>query len=239
MKIKTIIIDDEPLAREGMKRYIKQVSYLEFAGSFPDPLSAMKIIEKENIDLMLLDIQLPKISGIEFLKTLKNPPAVIITTAHADYALDGFELDVMDYLLKPISFEKFLKAANKVKSFLGLQKRSENKNAPDCDYFFVKTKNKYEKIDYEDVMFIEAMQNYVTINTVNRKYIVYTTLKGMLENLPEKQFIRVQKSFVISVSKIDSIEGSSIKIGEYSIPISRDKKDIILERIMNKKLLKR
>ncbi|HEY3251072.1 MAG TPA: LytTR family DNA-binding domain-containing protein [Ignavibacteria bacterium] len=239
MKIRTIIIDDEPLAREGMKAYIKQVGYLEFNGAFPNPLNAMRKIEKDKINLIFLDIQLPKINGIQFLKTLKVPPLVVITTAYPDYAIEGFELDVMDYLLKPISFQKFLKAANKVKSFLELKNKAKNGSNFDSGFFFIKTKNTYEKINYDDVLFIEAMQNYVAITTYKKKYITYVTLKGILENLPEARFVKIQKSFVAAISKIDSIEGNTVKIGEHSIPISRDNKNNILKRIMSNKLIKR
>jgi two-component system LytT family response regulator len=241
MKIRAIVIDDEPLAREGMKNYIKQVDSLEFVSAFSNPLQALKKLdsEKEKIDLIFLDIQMPKISGLDFLKTLTAPPVVIITTAYPDYALEGFELDVMDYLLKPVSFEKFLKSVNKAKDYIMLKRRAYDRTSVSEDFFFIKCNNKFEKISYNDIDFIEAMQNYIIINAANKKYIVYMTLKSIYDNLPKDKFIKVQKSFIISVSKIDSIDGSVIKIGEKSISISRDNKNAILKQILNKKLIKR
>jgi DNA-binding LytR/AlgR family response regulator len=240
MKIKTIVIDDEPLAREGIKNYIKQVSYLEFEGGFPNPVSSLKRLEKQNVDLIFLDIQMPGMSGIEFIKTIKNPPMVIITTAFPDYAIEGFELEVIDYLLKPVSFQKFLKAANKAKSFFENKLRpGKNLSASPDEFFFIKSSGKYEKVNFKDVLFIEAMQNYVIVHTPHKKYIAYNTLKGILESLPDEQFIRVQKSFAVAVSKIDSIEGGIIKIGEHAIKIGRENKDAVINRIIKNKVLKR
>jgi len=193
----------------------------------------------EKIDLMFLDIQMPKLSGLDFLKTLNKPPVVIITTAYPDYALEGFELDVMDYLVKPISFEKFLKSVNKARDYIELKRKADGKNLKYDDFFFIRTNNKYDKINYDSVLFVEAMQNYVVIHTLKGKHIVYMTLKNIHDNLPKEYFIKVQKSFIVSVPKIDSIIGSNIKIGEHLISISRENKKSVLKRIMNNKLFKR
>lgn len=239
MKIKAIIIDDEPLAREGLKNYIKQVETLELAGSFSNPLQAMKKIDAEKIDLMFLDIQMPKLSGIDFLKTLTAPPVVIITTAYPGYALQGFELDVMDYLVKPVSFEKFLKAVNKAREYIELKRKAGEGKNENGEYFFIKSSSKYEKINYDDIIFIEALQNYVVLNTAKKKHIAYMTLKNIYSNLPKDKFIKTHKSFIINKSKIDSIEGSNINAGEHIIPISRDSKESVLKQITSNKILKR
>lgn len=239
MRIKTIIIDDEPLAREGLKNYIKEIDSLELCGSFSNPLQAVKKLDTEKIELMFLDIQMPKISGLDFLKTFSVSPAVIITTAFPEHALEGFELDVLDYLLKPVSFEKFLKSVNKAKEYIGLKRNAESRKPSGEEYFFIKSGGKYEKINYDDILYVEAMQNYIIIFTPSRKYIAYMTLKNMLDNLPGDKFVKVQKSFIAAISKIDSIDGNLIKIGENSISMSRENKEAVMKKIMNKKLFKR
>ena len=234
-----MIIDDEPLAREGIKNYIKRFDFIELVASLSGPVKALKILTSQKIDLMFLDIQMPELNGLDFLKNINKPSAVIITTAYPDYALNGFELDVLDYLVKPISFDKFLKSVNKARDYIEIKAKAENINPKYEDFFFIKTNNKYDKISYDNILFIEAMQNYIVIHTPQGKHIAYTTLKNTYDNLPKDCFIRVQKSFIVSISKIDSIIGNNIKIGEHLISISRENKSTVLKKILNNKLFKR
>ena len=242
MTINCIIIDDEPLARKGLKEYITDVDFLTLAGEFDTPLKAVELLKGGDIQLFFLDIQMPKITGLEFLKTLQHPPPVIFTTAYPQYALEGFELNALDYLVKPVSFERFLKAAMKAKEYYEVRQKNtarESEFSAIQDYFFVKADNKLIKIFFDDVLFIEALQNYVTIHTKEKKYITYLTFKSVEEYLPPDRFVKTHKSFLVSLSKIDSIEGNGIRMGTHHIPISRNEKDEFMEKLLKGKFLKR
>lgn len=235
MKLKCIIVDDEPSGRKVIEEYVSETTFLELVGKAENPLKAMALMDENKIDLIFLDIQMPKINGIDFLKTLKNPPMVILTTAFSEYALQGFELDVIDYLLKPISLDRFLKATHKAKDFFEMQ----GAGLKPSDYFFVKCKNKFERVWYNELLFIEAANNYVILTTNEKRLITYLTFKGIEERLPAEQFIKVHKSFMVSLSKIENLDAEQIKIGKYMIPISRSLKDEVMQRIVNSSLVKR
>lgn len=232
-----IIIDDEPLARKGLKEYIADADFLHLAGEFDNPVKAMDIILKEKIDLIFLDIQMPKMTGLEFIKSLSHAPIVILTTAYPQYAVDGFELNAIDYLLKPFSFDRFWKAVLKARAVY--EAKSVGHPGAEPDYFYVKCDNKLVKINYGDVLFVEALQNYVAIHTVQKKYITYLTLHSIAESLPSSQFVKTHKSFIVALNKVESIEGNEIKIGSHAIPISRTEKEVVMEKLIQNKLLKR
>ncbi|GAA3961208.1 LytR/AlgR family response regulator transcription factor [Mucilaginibacter dorajii] len=233
--INCVIIDDEPLAREGLGNYVREVDFLNLGGIGENPLELLHLIDQQKIDLIFLDIQMPKMNGIEFLKILQKPPMVVITTAYPSYALEGFQLNVLDYLLKPITFERFFKAATKARDYHKLLTGDPAKQAE--DYFFIRCGNKYEKVFFEDILYIEGMQNYVTIYSTKGKYITMLSLKSLEEKLPGAGFIRVHKSFMAAVNKIDSIEPAELMIGGNRIPISRGYREMVMEQVLNKKLL--
>ncbi len=235
MKLNCLIIDDEPSGRKVIREYIAETAFLDLKGEAENPVRAMSLMEKYSIDLIFLDIQMPKINGLDFLKTLKNPPMVILSTAFPEYALQGFELDAIDYLLKPISLERFLKATNKAKDFFEMQ--SSDKRSK--EYFFVKCKSVFERVLYNELLFVEAANNYVILNTPAKRLITYLTFKGIEETLPDEQFIKVHKSFIVSLSKIESLDAEQIKIGKHMIPISRSLKEKVMQRIVNSRLVKR
>ena len=246
MSINCILIDDEPLARAGLKEYIADIDFLNLVGEFDNPLSATGLLGSGAVDLLFLDIQMPKITGLDFFKTLKNPPAVIFTTAYPQYALDGFEVNALDYLVKPISFDRFLKAALKAKEFYEVRNepgklpgKSELTPGITSEYFFIKADNKLVKIFLEEILFVEALQNYVTIQTISKKYISYLTIKSVEDYLPADRFIKVHKSFIISAARVDSIEGNEIRIDQFHIPISRSLKDEVTDKLLKGKFLKR
>ncbi len=239
MKVTCIIIDDEPLARKGLREYIQDVDFLQLVGEFDSPLKATDVLSNQKIDLMFLDIHMPKITGLEFLRSLQHPPQVIFTTAYPQYAVDGFDLNVLDYLVKPVSFDRFLKAAMKAKDMIGKMGVAGSPTGAIEDHVFIKADNKLIKIFYNDILFVEALQNYVTIHTTNKKYITYLTFKSMEESLPADQFIRVHKSYLVSANKIESIEGNCIRIGQHEIPISRTAKEEVLEKLLKGRFLKR
>ncbi|MEO8111314.1 MAG: LytTR family DNA-binding domain-containing protein [Ginsengibacter sp.] len=239
MKLRCIIVDDEPVARKGIGEDIKDIKFIELAGFAENGLQANDLIASQNIDLIFLDIHMPKLSGLDFLKTIKDPPLVIIITAYNEYAIEGFNLNVIDYLVKPVSFERLLKACNKAKEYFDLKNNSIVSKTNSADYFFIKCESKYEKIFFDDLLFVEAADNYVIIHTMGRTFITYLTLKNIEEYLAMDNFIKVHKSFIVAVNKIDFVEGNSISINKKIIPISRNMKEEVLERIVNKKLIRR
>jgi DNA-binding LytR/AlgR family response regulator len=255
MKINCLIIDDEPFARQGMEEYVNDISFLNLVAKCENAMQAHEMMTQSDIHLIFLDIQMPRLTGLDFLKSLRNPPLVIFTTAYPQYALESFALDVIDYLLKPIPFDRFLKAVNKAKELFDLRQISQNDGKASMpnlvsqstdatregvlplDYFFVKTESKYEKIFFDDILYVEALQNYITIHCKKEKITTYLTLKNMEDYLPTAHFIKVQKSFIVALSKIESIDGAMIKIGNHAIPISRQMKDDVLDAILKGKLL--
>ncbi|HEU5291097.1 MAG TPA: LytTR family DNA-binding domain-containing protein [Cyclobacteriaceae bacterium] len=236
MKLNCLIVDDEPLARKGMEEYVKEITFLQLAGSCENAVRASDYLNEGKIDLMLLDIQMPKLSGIEFLKTLKNPPLVIFTTAFSEYALESYSLDVIDYLVKPIPFDRFLKAVQKAFDFHTLKLKASNEAE---DFFFIKCDHKFEKVNFSDVLYVESMQNYSIIHTPDRKMITYITLTGLEEQLPAARFLKVHKSFIVSLEKVSALDGNDILIGNARIPISRGIKDEVTAKIMGNHLFKR
>jgi DNA-binding LytR/AlgR family response regulator len=238
--IRCIIIDDEPLARKGLKEYISDVDFLLLEDEFNEPLKAMKLITEGQVQLIFLDIQMPKISGLDFFRSLKQAPPVIFTTAFPQYALDGFELNALDYLVKPVSFERFLKAALKAKEYYEVrQKNLAEAGAQRNDYFFIKADNKLVKVFFDDILYAEALQNYVAIHTVSKKYITYLTFRSIEDYLPSDRFIKTHKSYIVSASRIDNIEGNEIRIGEHHIPISRSTREEVMEKLLKGRFLKR
>lgn len=235
-----VIIDDEPLAREGIANYVREVDFLHLTATCENPVELIKLLDQHEIHLIFLDIQMPKMNGIDFLKIVKNPPIVIITTAFPTYALEGFQLNVLDYLLKPITFERFFKSVNKAKDYYQLLTKptvtDAEKQEPQPDYFFIKCGSKYEKIQFADILYVEGMQNYVTIYTSKGKYLTLLNLKNLEENLDSKAFIRVHKSYIVSIDKIEAIEGNEIFIQSNRIPISRNYREEVIEKVVSNKL---
>jgi DNA-binding LytR/AlgR family response regulator len=242
MTINCIIIDDEPLARKGLKEYISDVSFLQLTGEFDNPLKATDQLREGKVQLLFLDIQMPKITGIDFFKTLSQAPPVIFTTAYPQYALEGFEVAALDYLVKPISFDRFFKAALKAKEYYEIRQKDiliENKANTATDHFFIKTDNKLVKILFNDVLFIEALQNYINIYTTEKKYIAYLTLHSIEEYLPADRFIKTHKSYIVSIAKVAGIENNDLLIGTHRVPVSRNLKDDILHQLIGNRFLKR
>ena len=233
MKLKCIITDDEPIARKGLQSYVERIDFLELVGVCEDAIQLNNQLKSQQADLLFLDIEMPYMTGIELLNSLSNPPKVIITSAYAEYAIKGYDLEVSDYLLKPISFERFLKAVNKAYDQL-----ISSQTPVVQDYLFVKTSLKLEKIRFNDMRFIEGVENYVAIYTSDGKIITHTTLRTILQKLPPERFVQVHKSYLVNIDKIDSIEGNLLGIGKNKIPLSRTYKETALEIILKNKLLK-
>lgn len=240
-KLKCLIVDDEPIAREGLSKYARDIDFLELVGIASNPVELSSLLNKTSVDLIFLDIQMPLMSGIEFLKISPNLPMVVITTAHPSYAVEGFELDVIDYLLKPITFNRLFKAASKAKEYYHLV----NKGSPhdhneeiENNFFFVKCNNKYEKIFFEEILYVEAMQNYVNIYTSKSKFTTLLFLKNVESSLPKDQFIRIHRSYIIALNKVDQINNNEVLIREHRLPISRSLRSIVQEKIIGNHLLR-
>jgi DNA-binding LytR/AlgR family response regulator len=223
MKIKCLIIDDEPLAQRVLERYIQDISSLELVQKCNNALDAIDILKEQKIDLIFLDINMPKLTGLEFLRSLKDPPLVIITTAYAEFAIQGYDLDVVDYLMKPFGMERFTKAIQKVHELLkprehALPERISGE-AKEDKYIFVKSSKKTYRINLNDILYIEALGDYVKIYTTDRMIISYHSMKNLESLLSPKQFPRIHKSFIVSLSKIELIEGNQVKLRDRYIPI--------------------
>lgn len=230
MEFNCIIVDDEPAAQRVIESYLSNISNVKIINKCTNAFEAISIIEKQKVDLIFLDINMPGISGIDFLKSLRNPPQVIITTAYRDYAVEGFELEVVDYLKKPFSFDRFFKAIQRVEEKLKLLSSDKGSNLQ--DHIFIKTDKKHQKIDYKDLLFIESMGDYCKFITTANVYLSYVTLKKLITLLPD-EFLRVHKSFIVHFKKVDSVEGNILKLGEHSIPIGYSYKKHISYRLLN------
>ena len=231
-KLKCIIVDDEPLAQEVLERYLENIRELELVTKCNNALEAFEVLNHENIDLMFLDISMPVISGIDFLRSLRKSPAVIITTAHPDFALQGYELDVVDYLVKPVSLERFMKAVNKALDRVKQHAPSERSNK--ADFMFVKSDQKLIRINFSDISYIEGMKDYVKIFTKEKMIITLHTMKFFESSLPSDGFIRVHKSYIVNASAIKSIAGNELELQQARIPIGSSYKDQLMRSIQTK-----
>jgi DNA-binding LytR/AlgR family response regulator len=226
-----VIVDDEPLAREGMSSYVREVDFLRLTGVCENPLELTRLLDQQSVDLLFLDIQMPKMNGLDFLKTVQNPPLVIVTTAYPTYAIEGFQLNVLDYLLKPITFDRFFQSVAKAKDYYQLINRGAAAGAKP-DYFFIRCGSKYEKIHFSQILYIEGMQNYITLYTEKGKFVTLLYLKNLEENLDSRSFIRVHKSYIVSIDKIEAIEGNEIFIQSHRIPMSRNYREEVIRRVV-------
>lgn len=233
MSISCVIVDDEPLARSLLKDYVSKIPSLKLVDVCSSPLAAMEVLKANTVDLLFLDIQMPEITGISLLKILKKRPLVVLTTAYSEYALESYELDVVDYLLKPITFQRFLQAVDKVSSRLQQPPAPVEKVAPSPaqPFIFVKDGTKLVKVNWEDILYIEGLKDYVTIHTRQQKIISLQRLKTLEEQLPSEQFIRIHNSFIVALSAIDSVQKNEVHIGQAALPISDSYKKLFRDFI--------
>jgi DNA-binding LytR/AlgR family response regulator len=233
--IKTLIVDDEPLALDIIESYIEKIPDLELVARCDNAISANEILQKEHIDLIILDIQMPQMTGIELVKSLRTVPKVIFTTAYSEYAVEGFDLDAVDYLLKPVAFDRFMKAVNKVTD--GADKIN---TAAEDDYFFVKADKKLIKIHFNEILYIEGLKDYVIIKKETGRVIALQTMKSLEAKLPSNIFMRVHRSYIVNIAKIKAVVGNTIEILENGktkdIPIGKNYKDDLVAIIESNKL---
>jgi len=232
-KIKCIIIDDEPIARQYLSDYVARMPQLELLADFGRAVDAYGLIESGDAELVFLDIQMPGLTGIEFIRTLQKKPAIVLTTAYSEYALEGYEMDVVDYLLKPISFERFARSVTKVIVRLGTSTGKQETVAPESadlslvprDFIFVKSGYKSMKVNIADILYVEGMKEYVVIHTRNKKFTKLDRMKNIENLLNDHGFIRIHKSYIVSIKNIDTVFGNTVEINSIQLPVGRSFKD--------------
>ncbi len=229
MLIRCLIVDDEPSSQQVLERFVDQVDFLKLAGVCNDAVEALQKLREDQIDLMFLDINMPKITGLAFLKSLPDPPEVIITTAYSKYALQGFELNVADYLLKPFTFERFFTAVNKVVDKIGPKKDHKNEDP----FLLIRSDKTLHKISCNAILFIEAYGDYVKIHLDDQSILTNSTFTAILEALPANKFVRTHKSFAVNVEKLNSISGNQIAIGKHKVPVGYKFKPAFMEFLNN------
>jgi len=232
--IRCLVVDDEPLALNILEDYISKIPFLELVKATTNPIEALTKVQDGNIDLVFLDVQMPELTGIQFLKIANGKTKVILTTAYPQYALEGYELDVVDYLLKPIAFDRFYKASQKAQGIIKPATGQVAEAVPHVqqqqqdfmsDFIFVKSEHKIQKVYLHQILFIEGLKDYISIFTTNERIITLQNMKKMEDTLPEKHFVRVHKSYIVALNKIDSIERSRIRIGDKIIPVGDTYRD--------------
>src|SRR5690349_9115783 len=224
-KLSCIIVDDEPVARKILQEFSEQVPFLEVLGKFESAMKAEEFLKNNRPDLIFLDIEMPKVSGLQMLSRINVESMVILTTAFPQYALDGYELDIIDYLLKPFALSRFLKAVQKAKDFHELKTKPGGTESP--TYIFIKSDKRIEKVELNEILYAEVLGNYMTIHTDRKTIIAYLTMKSLQSQLSPNDFIKIHQSFLVNRSKIEAIEGNDLKVGTKSLPISRNYRDSV------------
>ena len=237
--IKCLIIDDEPIGREILKNFVKEINFLEVVGVCEDAFEALEILEDNQIDLLISDIQMPKINGLELVRSLPNPPVIIFVTAHDKFAVNSYELGIADYLLKPVSFDRFLKAINKAKQQIEMHRNVLfNPNVETVDYIFIKANNKLNKIVYSSILYMESLKDFIKIFTTDQAQpmIFYSSMKAIEEKLPLNQFIRIHNSYLVSINAIKAVMGNMVELtNKKSLPVSKSHKNALFAALQIKK----
>lgn len=243
--LKCLIVDDEPLALDILETYIQRIDSLELVARCNNAIEAFNLIQQKEIDLLFLDIQMPKLTGIDFLKNINNPPKVVFTTAYRDYALEGYELDAVDYLLKPISFERFLRAVNKVSQMSNNTQQpatmpmatESTSSGYDQAFIYLKADKKMIKFLLKDILYIESLKDYVRVKTGYKEVVAYQKISYLEEKLPENKFLRVHRSFIVAIDKVEAFSATTIEINGKEIPIGRNYKNVVLKILNQNNLL--
>ncbi len=238
--MKCLIVDDEPLAREGMELNVADVPSLELVGQCSNAVAANDFLQKHQVDLMFLDIEMPGITGLDFIRSLRNPPLIILTTAYPQYALESYELDVVDYLVKPVRLERFVKAINRAKEVFQLQQATESTiEAIEQEYVYIKSERRYIRVFFKDIKYIKGLKDYVMLFTDKEKIMTAMNIKTINSQLPDSIFVRVSKSYIININFIDSIDIDFIHLGEDEIPLGRTYRDAFIENYVKTNLIAR
>lgn len=240
MKLKCLIIDDEFLARQLLDGYVQKVPYLEVAAGCESAFEAIRVLQEQKIDLVFLDVNMPDLNGIDFIRTLKRKPEIIITTAYSEHALEGYQLDVIEYLLKPIYFERFLQAVNKAKDLIDLKLKAEQQakasSVPmagmEGSSFFIKTgSQKITRVNLDNILYIESLHEYVRIHLKDENYTIYHSLKALLDILPPEQFVQIHRSLIVNFNRVTALEGNTVKVNNIELKVGKNFRDDLLNRI--------
>lgn len=237
--MKCIIVDDEPLAREGMKLNVDEVDSLELIGQFSNAISAKDFVKNNAVDLIFLDIEMPEMTGIEFLRTMPDRPFVILTTAYPQFALEAYELDVIDYLVKPIRMDRFRKAINKALQFHDSIKEEKTVESKADDCFFIRSERKLIRLYFEDILYIKGMKDYVMIFSKDSKFMTAMNVKTIYDQLPKEHFFRISKSYIVNVNAIDVVEHDIVLLKDLEIPLGRTYKEEFLKKYIANKIIER
>ncbi len=237
--IRCLVVDDEDLARTLLENYISRIPHLELVKKCKDPIEAMATLRDNSIDVIFLDIQMPELTGVEFLKTLTKKPAVIFTTAYPQYAVESYSFDAIDYLLKPFSFERFVQSVNKLTDLLRLQAAASSiplaqpaqEESQKQDFILVKSEHRIHRLRHEDILYIQSMREYVAYYTPSGRLLSLNSLKSLEEELPQDQFIRIHKSYIVAIKKIDALEGNIIHIGNEKLPIGANYRENVIGKV--------
>ncbi|MHC5201463.1 LytR/AlgR family response regulator transcription factor [Myroides sp. LJL119] len=236
--LKCLVVDDEPLARRAIINFIGKIDFLQATKSCSSALEAQEILQANEFDLIFLDINMPYLSGIDFLESISSAPMVIFTTAHCEYALQGYRLQVVDYLLKPIDFKRFFQAASKAKElFLLKQSKLQAPLSNENSMMYVKQEDGYLKVDWQTLLYIQAMQNYLKLIFANKVLVIHQTMIAIEDILPKAHFFRIHKSYLVNINHIDALQGSQVVVNATKLPISRTRKEALLKQVVHKKLL--
>jgi DNA-binding LytR/AlgR family response regulator len=235
-KLSCVIIDDEPAARKLLHEFVEKVPYLDLRCKFENAIKAEAYLRNDEVDIIFLDIEMPEISGLQFLKMSEIKSLVILTTAFNQYALEGYQLDIIDYLLKPFPFDRFLKAVQKARDYIELKNAASGHLT--SSYIFVRSEKRIEKIEFKDFLYAETLGNYVRIHLENKKIISFLTLKSLESQVPPNEFIKIHQSFLVNSSKINAIEGNEVRINEIALPIGRNYRESVMQMVQER-LVKR
>ena len=236
--LRCLVVDDEPIAREGMADLIESVDFLSLEGTCSSAMEAISFLQTKAVDLLFLDVNMPYLSGLDMLETLEHSPLTILTTAYSEYAVESYRLQVTDYLLKPIFFKRFYQAVLRAKQLFTAKNISVDQNRQiEQSYVYVKQSDGFVKIEWKEIRYVEAMENYVKIITENKSFIAHQTMQSLEELLPKESFFRIHKSFLVNLSHIESISGGRININNYQLPLSRNRKKELMESVVYKKLI--
>jgi DNA-binding LytR/AlgR family response regulator len=227
MQITTIAIDDEPLALQLVESYVRKTPFLNLVASFDNPLDASEFMSQNEVQLLLLDIQMPDLTGIEFVRTLANPPKIVFTTAFEKYALDGFKLNAVDYLLKPFSYEEFLRAMNKVRHLVELENPPYTQLESGSQFLFLKSEHKVRRVNFNDILYIEGLKDYIKvyIHDEEKPILSLSSMKAVEQKLPADQFMRIHRSYIVNLNKVNTVERQRIVFGKTYIPVGDQYKD--------------
>ncbi|WP_138994236.1 LytTR family DNA-binding domain-containing protein [Larkinella sp. C7] len=233
--IRCLVVDDEGLAMEVMENYIEKVPFLQLVQLCTSPMKALQVLAQTPIDLLLLDIEMPELTGLQFLRTLKDPPFVILTTAYQEFALEGFEVNAIDYLVKPIPFERFLTAIHKVQQRMIIPAKEMTlptpPEAPGAESLFIKSESRTVRVDLADILYVEGRKDYVLVHTRNQKWMTQLSLSRLEDKLPSSHFVRIHRSYIVALHKMDSVDRNRVQIGGKEIPIGDFYRENLLKRI--------